>query len=94
MHCGLGDHAIVIQIRNRIGQRIDAMDGVVGLGLGLASLVGRGLRLLVDCGCLGRYLLNAGLRARIDILDGVGVLGSQIIKLVGLVDQRRGLLRT
>ena len=55
---------------------------------GLVSLLSRKLqltpliaRLLVNRGSLGRYFLNSGLRARIHIFDGVGVLGSQIIKL-------------
>ena len=68
------------------------MNCVVSLGLGLASLVGSGLSFLVDFGSLRRYLLDTGLRARIDVLDRVGIFRGQVIELIGFVDQRRGLL--
>ena len=92
MHGGFGDHAIVIQIGHGVLQRVDAVDCVVSLGLGLACLVGSGLRLLVYFGGLGRHLLDTGLRPGIDIFDRVGIFRGQIIELIGFVDQRRGLL--
>ena len=92
MHRSLGDYAIVIQVGYGVRQRIDAMHRVVRQGLGLPRLLGGGLRLLIDLGCLGRHLLNASHRPRLDVFNVFGVLGGHVIQLIGLVNERSRLL--
>src|SRR5262249_27135284 len=92
VHGGFGYHVIVVQIRHGVLQRVDAMHGVIGQTLALIGLLAGGQSFLVDFSGLGLDCLNPRLRAGIDVLDGVGIFGGQIVQLVGLVDQRSGLL--
>jgi hypothetical protein len=48
--------------------------------------------LLLHVGSLGVHRGDSGLGARVNVLDVLGVFSGQVIELVGLVDQRGGLL--
>ena len=68
------------------------VNSVVGELLCLSCLLTGGLRLLVGSGRSLRHLLNTLLGAGVNVFDRLAVLGGQVIELVGLVDERRGLL--
>ena len=68
------------------------MHGIFGRGLGLSCLLTSGLSLLVGGGGLGVHVLNTGLGAGVDVFDRFGILGGQVVELIGLVDDGRGLL--
>ena len=57
----------------------DNFDAGVGHLLGRRGCLSGGLRLLLDFGGLGVYGLNAGLSARINVLDILGIFGGQIV---------------
>ena len=68
------------------------MNSVIGRGLCLRSLLASGLCLLVGSGRTRVHIGNASLGAGVDILDRFAVLSGQVIELIGLVDNWRGLL--
>src|SRR6185437_7358258 len=91
MNGGLADDLVVIEIADGISQHINPVNGVVGKGLGLRSRLSGSLRLLIGGCSAGINVLNTGLGAGIDVFDRLGILGSQIIELIGFVDNRSGL---
>ena len=82
---------IVVEIGDGVGQHADAAVGDISHLLRLLGVLGGALRLLLDFNSLRIHGLDAGLRTGVDVLDVAGVLRSQVVKLVGLVDQRRRL---
>ena len=92
VHSGFVHDAIVVEIRDRIGKHANPVHGVVSRSLCLGSLVAGGLRLLIGGGGGSGHLLNAGLGPGVNVLDRLAVLRGQVVKLIGFVDDRGGLL--
>ena len=92
MHSGLSDNLVIVEVAHGIGQDINPVNSVICRGLRLRGLLPGRLCLLVGSGSAGVHVLNTGLRAGVNVLDRLRVLGGQVVELVGLVDNWRGLL--
>ncbi len=92
MYRRLGHGTIVIQIHDGLRQSVDPLGGGVGSRLRVIRSLAGGQSFLVDLGSLRLHGLNSGLRAGIDVLDVLGVLRSQIVEFVRLVNQRGRLI--
>ena len=89
---GLSHRTIIIEVHHGLGQRIHTLGSGVRAGLGVVGGLAGGQGFLVDFGSLRLHGLNAGLCPGIDVLDVLAVFRGQIVKLVGLVDERRGFI--
>ena len=86
MYRRLGDHTIVVQVRDSILQHVNAVYGIIGLRLRLRSLLRRSLVLLLNLSSLGIHLLDRGLSPRVHVLNVAAVLGCQVVQFIGLID--------
>jgi hypothetical protein len=87
----IGDLLVLVEIADRRIQLIRLRAGLCGQLLGLTSL-GRSLQSLLIClVCRSLRLVDTSLRAGIDILDIIRVLGGELIQLIQPVFNRRNL---
>ena len=92
VHRGLSDRTIVIQVGYGTRQGVHAVDCIVCEGLGFVGALSSSQGLRIDVSGLRLHGLDGGLCARVDVFDFFGILSSQVIQLIGLVDERGGFL--
>ena len=92
VHRGFSHRAIVIQVRDRIRQRVYFAGG---LGCSLVSLIGSlscGDCFLIGSGGFVVHSLDALLGSRVDITNVLRGLRRQIVEFVGFIDYRRSFV--
>src|SRR6266851_1105747 len=92
MHRRLHHWAIVIEVDDRVGQSVHTLRRAVRRQLRLIGVASSGHSLLVYLCGARLHGLDSRLRALIDVLNVFRILRRQVVKFIGLVDQRRGLL--
>jgi len=92
VHGSLGYRAIIVQVGDGVGENIHPPVRGGGERLRLVGGLTGSDRLLIHLSGLGLHGLDTGLCTGIDVLDVLGVLGRQVVELVGFVDEWRRLL--
>src|SRR5689334_1307693 len=83
---------VVIEVRDRVLKHASAIAGLAGYALCLVGELAGGKRLLVSLRRLGVNCADALLGALVDIADLIAGVTGKLVELIGLIDNRRGLL--